>query len=172
MPKVISVPFTKEGLDKLAKFLNDYADNYLPKKVNNLISVMCKRGESWAINMVGHIDTGETLSSIHGYRRGNKGVIVAGGNAIWIEFGTGVVANRGNAPHPKMAELGMSPWGTYGKGHGASLNGWYYPDENGTHEFDGQKYSHTMGIPSNRFMYNTAQMLKVAFPELAKEVFK
>ena len=126
MAKSITVPLSKSGIDKAATWLEDYARRTLPKNCVDLISRMCRTGEVWAMTLMNHIDTGNTLSTIRGYRNGNKGVIVANGAAIWIEFGTGVVANKGSKPHPKAAELGMSPWGTYGKGHGASFNGWWY----------------------------------------------
>lgn len=165
MAKSITVPLSKSGIDKAATWLEDYARRTLPKNCVDLISRMCRTGEVWAMTLMNHIDTGNTLSTIRGYRNGNKGVIVANGAAIWIEFGTGVVANKGSKPHPKAAELGMSPWGTYGKGHGASFNGWWYKGDDG-------EYHHTMGMPANRFMYNTAQMLRRECPAMAKEVFK
>lgn len=173
MAKVLRIPLSLEGLEKAAEWLEEYASKQLPKYCRDLISQMCKQGESWAVNLLGHIDTGETLSTIVGYRKGNKGVIVAGGNAVWIEFGTGVIANEGNAPHPKAAEFNMSPWGTYvwseqksvpPRPHGGDPDGWYYKGDDG-------RYHRTYGIPSNRFMYNTAQILRKAYPAMAKEIF-
>lgn len=172
MSKKIVVPATAEGFNAVAKFLLDY-EKTLKGKVEELIRVMCRNGEDYAINGVGHIDTGETLSSIKAYRLGNVGVIIAGGQALWIEFGTGVVANAGNAPHPKATELGMMPWGTYvapypvnktGEPHGADPNGWWYYDDAG-------KLKHTYGIRGNKFFYNTAQMLRRSYPDMAKEIF-
>lgn len=128
---------------------------------------MCEFGEDYAINLVGHIDTGETINSIKGYRQDDKGVIVAGGNAIWLEFGTGVKHNGGvgSYPHPLASKLGMSAIGTYGAGHGADKNGWYYPSEDG-------EWKHTYGIEANMFMYRTAQELINQFPDMAMEVFR
>ena len=176
MSRTISVRCSSQGMEQAADWLDDYAKRILPKNVVALVSQMTRQGESWAINNLGHIDTGNTLSTIHGYRNGDRGVIVANGAAIWIEFGTGVARNFGTAPHPKAAELGIKPWGTYGEGHGASFNGWYYPDPNGTHQYTDengvtQAYSHTLGIPANHFMYNTAQELRRSCPEMAREVF-
>ncbi len=147
------------AIQKLKKFQKD-----LPRKINELIDKMTKFGEDYAINTLGHIDTGETLSSIIGYRNGNTGFIVAGGNAIWIEFGTGVTYNGavGGSPHPLGEDLGMTI-GTYGEGHGADENGWYYQDDDGT-------WKHTFGIQANMFMYRTAQALKAAFPNMVKEI--
>lgn len=160
MTKVI-LRLTPQGIDAA---IREIKRNRLEvdKKVQELISVMVAEGEDYAINTVGHVDTGETLASIHGYREGNKGVIVAGGAAIWLEFGTGVIRN--SERHPKADELGMKAWGEYGKGHGKDPNGWYYPD--------GEGWSHTYGIEANMFMYHTAQYLKQIFTEKAREVFK
>lgn len=173
--RVIKVPFSQEGLNKAADWLDDYAKRILPKNVVDLISHMTRTGEVWAVSLLQHIDTGETLSSIHGIRNGNAGVIVAGGKAVWLEFGTGVYA-PGQVDYPKAVE-GIVPHGTYGKGHGSNPNGWWYPDPNGTLELEDEetgekkRYSHTMGIPANMFMYNTMQMLKREFPQMAKEIF-
>lgn len=171
MSKVLYVPLSVEGLNQAADWLTNYANRTLPKNCVDLISRMTRTGETWAMTLLDHIDTGETLSTIHGYRNGDKGVIVANGAAIWIEFGTGVVANQGNEPHPKAAELPISPWGTYtwygnisGLPHGGDPNGWWYKGDDG-------EYHHTYGIPSNRFMYRTAQMLRRECPQMAKEVF-
>lgn len=164
MSKSITIPFSQAGLERAADWLEDYVKS-LKDKASELLNAMLKEGEMTAKLYLEHIDTGQTLNSIMGYRNGNKGVIVVGGNAIWIEFGTGVVANEGNAPHPKAAELNMSPWGTYGYGLGASPDGWYYK------RADGQ-VRHTYGIPSNPFMYETAKMLRRQCPRMAREVFK
>ena len=163
MSKRITISASKEGFERLASWLEDYARE-LPQKAQAVLDSMVSKGEAYAFFSLGHIDTGETLNSIIGYRDGNRGFIVAGGNAIWIEFGTGVVANAGNAPHPKAAELGMSPWGTFGKGQGANPRGWWYIGDDGLPH-------HTYGIPSNRFLYNTAQMLRRQYPDIAKEIF-
>ena len=153
-----------KSIDKAIKELNKYKKE-MERKVLVLIDKMVKLGEDYAINSLAHIDTGETLSSIMGYRNGDKGVIVAGGNAIWIEFGTGVRnnGNVGSSPHPKGEELGMKI-GTYGKGKGANPNGWYYLDDDG-------EVKHTFGIEANMFMYKTSLELQRIYPELAKEVF-
>lgn len=169
--RTIKVPCSSAGMLEAADWLDNYAKRILPMNVVDLISRMTRTGETWAMTMMNHIDTGATLSTIHGYRSGNKGVIVAGGAAIWIEFGTGVFA-EGQNNHPLLGKVpGIVPHGTYGEGHGASPNGWYYPDPNGTHVYNGQTYSHTMGIPANRFMYRTAEMLRREYPEMAKEIF-
>lgn len=151
------------SIDAAIKELKTYQRD-IDRKVKALIDAMIQYGEDYAINAVGHVRTGETLTSVKGYRKGTVGVIVAGGNAIWLEFGTGVKHNgpAGGSPHPKGKELGMTIGG-YGDGHGADPGGWWYYDETGL--------KHTYGIEANMFMYKTAQELQRVFPELAREVF-
>lgn len=162
--KTIRITLSPQGIDKAISDLRDYKKR-LSKVVNTLLDKMVQFGEDYAINAVGHVDTGETLSSIHGYRKGKRGVIVAGGNAIWLEFGTGVTYNgsAGGSPHPKGSELGMTI-GTYGQGKGSDPNGWYYLGDDG-------KLKHTYGIKANMFMYQTAKVLREEVPELAKGLF-
>ena len=163
-PKKISVPLTEEGMKEASRWLLNYKRKMV-NRANKLLEMMLKKGEDYAINGLGHIDTGETVSTIAAYRDGNHGVLLVGGNAIWIEFGTGVVANNYNPyPHHKAQELGMNAIGTYGEGHGASPNGWWYEGDDG-------EYHHTYGIPSNSFFYNTAQMLRREYDKYAKELF-
>ena len=163
MKKIVVDLNADNGIKNAIKELRQYR-NSIKSKTLNLLDKMLKVGEDYAINSVAHVDTGETLSSIRGYRNGTKGVIVAGGNAIWIEFGTGVKNNGsvGSSPHPKGEELGMTI-GTYGAGHGADPNGWWYYDEG--------EIKHTHGIKANMFMYKTALELQRVCPEMAREVF-
>ena len=161
--KELYVHCSVAGIKRAEKWIKKYAQD-LEKKANELINVMLKEGEKYACRELVHVDTGETLNSIMGYREGDTGIIYVGGNAVWIEFGTGVYA-PGQTDHPKAAELGALPHGEYGKKHGANPNGWYYPGLDG-------KWYHTMGIPSNRFMYRTAWMLRNRYKQMASEVFK
>jgi hypothetical protein len=163
--KKITVPLSDKGITNAIKQLNVYKRN-LNRKIQALIAAMVAYGEDYAINEVGHVDTGETLETIRGYRNGNKGVIVAGGNAVWLEFGSGTRYNGpvGESPHPMGVELGMTI-GEYGEGRGANPNGWWYYDESG-------QVKHTYGIPATLFMWKTARELERIAPELAREVFK
>jgi hypothetical protein len=165
MSRVVKVTLSPQSIDNALKVVKGYK-KWIKQKVNELIDKLLEVGEDYAINEVGHVDTGATLSSIKGYRKGNKGVIVAGGNAIWLEFGTGVKYNGsvGSSPHPKGKELDMTI-GTYGKGHGAEPQGWWY-------QKDGEEeWKHTYGIKANMFMYRTARELEKIAPKLAREVF-
>lgn len=136
------------------------------RKLEELIQMMCNNGEEYAYQYLTHVDTGETIASIMGYRQGTHGVITVGGAAVWIEFGTGVIHNQGTDHfHDNRKELGISDWGTYGDGHGSDPNGWYYYDRNG-------KKRHTEGIPMEPFMQNTAERLYEEFTKTAEKVFK
>lgn len=162
--KRVSARLETASLDRAIKELKDY-EKWVRKKTRELIDRMVKHGEDYAINAVGHVDTGATINSIHGYRRGNMGVIVAGGNAIWIEFGTGAVHNAEHSyPNPYAQKLGMSAIGEYGKGKGSNPNGWYY--------FDGARVRHTRGIKAQMFMKGTVDELLRKMPEFAREVFE
>lgn len=160
----ISVSCSLKGFARAVDWLEDYAKS-LKDKSKEIISEMLQDGEFYAANFLGHIDTGMTLSTIAGYRQGDSGLLVVSGAAIWLEFGTGVVANRGQAEHPKKAELRLYPWGAYGEGHGSDPNGWYYMGDDG-------KVHHTFGIPANHFFYNTAQQLRKEYARIAKRAFK
>ena len=172
MSKHITVPFSAAGLERAADWLEEYQKRTLPKNIVELVSRMCRTGEVWAISLINRVDTGNTISTIHGYRNGDKGVIVANGAAIWIEFGTGVYYNGTGYNYPGKIPDGIAAHGTWGEGHGSQMNGWFYPDPNGQYVFNGETYSHTLGMPSNPFMYTTAQMLKRECPQMAKEVFR
>ena len=166
MRKKIPIRLTEDGVNKAIKEVKEYK-KWLKKKAKELVKILCKEGEDYAINAVGHIDTGETVQSIQATRNGNKGVIVAGGNAIWLEFGTGVARNGvvGSSPHPIGDQIGYTI-GTYGQGKGADPDGWWYFDP------ASNELKHTYGIEANMFLYRTAQELKRIAPERAKEVFK
>jgi hypothetical protein len=160
----LTIALSGKSISDAIKQLNAYKRD-LSRKIQSLLDAMISFGEDYAINEVGHVDTGETLETIRGYRNGNKGVIVAGGSAVFLEFGTGIRYNgpAGSSPHPMGSELGMTI-GEYGKGQGANPGGWWYYDASGA-------IKHTYGIPATLFMWKTARELERIAPELAREVF-
>lgn len=164
--KHITVPATQEGLREAANWLMKWKTKIL-RNAEKLLDKMLKEGEQYAfLGAAAHIYTGVTIDTIMSYREGNHGVLLVGGNAIWVEFGTGVIANDYEPyPHEKAEELGMNAIGTYGKGHGSDPNGWWYQGDDG-------EYHHTYGIPSDPFFYNTAKMLRKEYARMAKEIFK
>lgn len=158
----INVPLSASGLAEAADKLRKYAES-LEKKADNLVENLGKAGVEFANMYLEHDDTGETRNSIQFDREVNIGVLSVGGAAVWIEFGTGVLANAGNEPHPKRDDFGMSAWGTYGKGLGSDI--WEFPSR----EYG---WIPTAGIPMNPFMYETAQSLRFVLNDFAKEAFK
>ena len=176
---VINVTLSEHGIDAAIKEVKAYKRT-MYGKMQRLITAMCKEGEAYAIAHVTHIDTGETVGSIHGYRKGNSGVIVAGGQAIWLEFGTGVYwnGNPNGSPHPDGERLGFRI-GEYGEQHGLN-QGWFYPTDDPRYEIvrhtqNGDVhtgYGYTHGIKADMFMLNTELELKRQFPELARKTFE
>ena len=165
----IDIDLSASSFLNAAAELRKYADS-LQGKAEQLVQKLGDKGVEMATMHYldvpydsKHVDTGETLNSIQFNREGSTGTVSAGGAAVWIEFGTGVVRNGGGG-HPKKGEFGMSDWGTYGQGHGADPNGWWYPSRDG--------YSHTWGIEMNPFMYSTSQDIRRYLRRTAKEVFK
>lgn len=166
--RTIRVKLNARSIDAAIKQLEDYK-KFIQNRVIHLIEQMCRDGEDYAAAGMTHYATGITSGSIIGFRDGNRGVIEAGGAAIWIEFGTGVVKNPGEDPYHDRAELSAQgttiyEWGEYGEGHGADPGGWYYLHD------DGHVY-HTYGIPMQPFMHNAAEKLAAEFEATAKKVF-
>ena len=161
----ITCTLSPESLLEASKQFAEYAES-LQSKTEKLVRSLGEYGAEQAVKNYGtdHIDTGETVESIMYIHRGTSGYVQAGGAAVWIEFGTGVIKNNG-ASHPKAGELGMSAWGTYGKGYGANPHGWYFPSR-----YFG--WTLTQGIQMNPFMYNTSQDMRRELLDKAKEVFR
>jgi len=122
--------------------------------------------------LINHVETGETFDSlrlddVREFKYGFSTRMIVSGAAVWLEFGTGVVANHatpGEYLHPKAVELGMSGLGTFGDGKGSSLWGWWYYDENG-------RRRHTYGIPATMFMYYSAWATREKIPSMARGLF-
>jgi hypothetical protein len=145
-----------------AKQLRKYAES-LQSKSERLVKDLGEAGVEYANMYLEHDDTGETRNSIQFTQNVNTGVISVAGAAVWIEFGTGVLANAGDAPHPKKDEVGAVGWGEYGHGLGKDL--WWFTNKYG-------KQVWTAGIHMNPFMYEAAQSLRFSLTDFAKEAFK
>lgn len=162
--KTITVDaFSPESIDKAIAELEAYKKS-LKNKCIKLIELMCREGEQYAKNwFAGHLWTGATQETIMGYREGDIGLVVAGGAAAWIEFGTGTQA--GQWPYPGDGKPAGWDHGSFGEGHGNDPNGWTYWDE-----AFGQ-YIHTKGHITDPFMWDTAQTLKDELHNYAKKIF-
>ena len=160
--------WSEQGINDAISAIDKYQKD-LMEKVEKLIDMMLEHGKEQAIiRLTQHVYTGETIESLYGYRKGNKGYLQVGGAAIWLEFGTGVVANdcpQGWYVHPLAGNLAMAGIGDYGNQHGADPNGWYYPDTDGT-------WKHTYGIPATMFFYESMKSIEQNFDTMAKGVWK
>ena len=145
-----------------AQRLERYAQS-LKGKSEKLVRALGEKGVEYANKYLEHDDTGETRESIQFTQEGQRGTISVGGATVWIEFGTGVLANAGNAPHPKRDEVGAVAWGEYGRGYGKGV--WEFPSR-----YYG--WTATKGIPMNPFMYLSSQALRRELEAMAKEAFK
>lgn len=160
---------TLSSLGDAADILQRYADQ-LENKSEKIIKKVLDAGAEVArlelksgVYDFDSVDAFGTYESIATYQPGKlSGSISAGKDAVWIEFGTGVMSNWGS-PHPKKAACGMVGWGEYGKGHGADVNGWYYPTYPG--------WKHTFGTTMNPFMYHASKYMKSQIVDIAREVF-
>lgn len=162
--------FSEESIDNAIKAIEDYSKS-LKDKTKELVKEAATNLEEYAAyELSQHIWTGETIASLRKEFENNSMTarILVGGAAIWLEFGTGVVANPvgvGGYAHPKAAELGMYGIGEYGHGHGADPNGWWYKDETG-------QSRHTYGIPATMFMYHSAMNARRDIPNLARRIYR
>lgn len=141
------------GIDHCYELINDIRKG-VKKNMRDFMKEVALYGAEQAANYLSHVDTGETLGSITYSYGDHTASVYAGGNAIWIEFGTGVT----NSDYPYPLPEGIVPHGEYGKKHGANPDGWWYPDEiaksesgNG-YESQGATWHHTYGIEPNPFM--------------------
>lgn len=166
---IINITLDEKSLEDAIRKVEDYSKD-LKNKTSQLVDDVANQVKEYAaLELSHHIETGETIASLQ--KEINKGGftahILVGGAAVWLEFGTGVVANPvgvGGYVHPKGAELGMSGIGTFGNHNGSNPDGWWYYDENG-------RRRHTFGIPATMFMWNSAQAARRDIPYLARRIW-
>lgn len=180
-------PFSIESIDNALALLSTFTESTLDK-VDELIALMVEEGEYVALAKCLPAESGETSDSIlseskvTGVRHNRYGYIIAGGAAIWLEFGTGVLYPD-NYP-------GTKPSGIVGHGEFGEEQTWsYYDDEGKKHTRRGQRkgstgeawtyydqkqgrWRATHGLPARAFMWQTATHLRNHFPELARKVWK
>ena len=95
-------------------------------------------------------------------------IYMSGEQAIFIEFGSGVVHNGpiGTSPHPKGEELGFTI-GSYNpeSPNAGSSDGWWYKDKWG-------EWQHTLGTPSYAPLFNGSKEMIQRASEIAESVFR
>ena len=97
-------------------------------------------------------------------RTGDKYSVVASGKTVgFIEFGTGV-------RYPEWDNTGMDytppEHGTYGKGQGKNLHGWWFKQS------DGARANHTYGNPPAEAMLTARNEIIDRTIQIAREVWK
>lgn len=162
MARKIVITLDEKSIDDAIKWANEEKKK-IRDAIHSFIEMLTKEGVTVAKATVRQ-HTGETLNSIYARIEKDMGVIVAGGNAIWLEFGTGVRKNPDG--YPDELPEGIVPIGTYGQGKGSNPNGWYYYDEND------REVKHTFGTRANKFMYYTKEYLTSIAPQWANNLFK
>ena len=151
----LNVRLSGKSIADAAKQLRQYAKS-LDNRTDNLLNTLGEKCVEYA-NLYLERD------SIQYAKREKEVSVTVGGAAVWIEFGTGCIANAGNTPHPKRDEVGAVPWGEYGKGYGKGV--WEFPSR-----YYG--WIATEGIPMNPFMYKASQSIRSDLNRIAKEAFK
>ena len=154
---IIQCVLTRESLDEAIAKVKEYRDR-LDKADEAIVKRLTNDGAKQAQELVSYmnaVDTGELMSSIIGEANGKTGKITAGtDHAAFVEFGTGVVGLASQHPQP------IAGWKYDKNGHGDA--GWYYYGD------DGKKHW-TRGMPSRPYMYDTAQMMAQAVPDVVAE---
>lgn len=156
---IIRVSLDANSIDEAITKLKDYQAR-VEAAGTKIVERLTKDGAKQAQDLVSYmnaVDTGELMGSIIGEADGNKGTITAGtDHAAYVEFGTGVVG--AGSPHPNPVG-----WAYDINGHGDA--GWIYKGDDG-------RLHWTRGMPSRPYMYDTAQMLAEAVPQVAQEVLE
>ena len=171
--RTINVSLSDDSLSAAIRIVEGYKKEML-QKAGEVVDAVAKDVDTEARReLTKHVWSGETINSLTTERKSDTAYtrsanVKVGGAAVWLEFGTGVVANGcavGEFVHPMPGVyFKMNGIGTYRKGHGADPDGWYWEDEFG-------EYHHTFGIPATMFMWNAAQLAKRNIPSTARRVF-
>jgi len=177
----LDIDLDEKSLDRAIRLLELYQKDFMPK-VHVVVDHLAKAAEDNArAELQQHVWSGETIASLHTEKQDGKytatRTVKVGGAAVWLEFGTGVVANnceKGEFVHPYAKELGMYGIGEYGYGLGSNPKGWYFDSDaewaNGTYNV--YESHHTFGIPATLFMYHSAWAARREMPRYAKGVFR
>ena len=161
-------PYSLESIDNALAILKTFTESTLDK-VDALIELMVQEGEYVASILCLPAESGDTgmsilnESKVVGGRHNRYGYIIAGGAAIWLEFGTGVYYPDN---YPGTKPSGIVAHGEYGKKKGSTGDPWVYYDEKQG------RFRITRGLPARAFMWETATYLRNHFPELARKVWK
>lgn len=176
----IECSLSEKDLDRAIRLVELYAKD-LDGKTSVFVDSLAKIAEDNARNELSkHVWSGETLASLHTEKMADRGhsrsrKVSCGGAAVWLEFGTGVVANNcspGEYMHPLAKELGMFGIGEYGHGLGSNPNGWFFSKAEWDHgTYNVYERYHTFGIPATRFMWDSAAETRYRLVKTARGIF-
>lgn len=157
----LNLDLSESGIDAALKKLLEYRDR-VDKAEDELARRLTEGGTDQAKELAEYMnvyDTGELVRGIQGEVKGNVGYVRATApHSAYCEFGTGVMGE--GSPHP---DPGIAGWRYDVNEHGDA--GWWYKGDDG-------EWHWTKGMPSRPYMYETAQILKEAVPNVAKEVLE
>lgn len=166
------------GLDTLIKGLDTLAKSFDARVTRKTLEKLMEYGVKRAKELLVLNDTYNTNDSIKGYIEGNTLTIVAGGAAVWLEFGTGIT----KAAYPETPPDDIVAHGEYDLKKGSNPQGWYFKtsdarlaviDEKTGQPWmtkDGEYIAHTMGIDAQAFMWQTAIELEERATQYGLEV--
>lgn len=160
-----------------ADSLNQLAHDF--KTYVNSIDLKCEKFMERLINEVGIPVIDENIANAKGdstkdtntyveiRRQPNKEIqatlVVENEDILFIEFGAGIVLNRGKPSHPKEKALGYGV-GTYpGQTHAFDDDGWWY--------WNGHKRIHSYGTEATMPVYEAYKAMVDKVERIAKEVF-
>lgn len=174
MSKTIKIDiFDKKSIHKAIKELRDH-EKELIKKCRIFTERVSELGLDILNNKMQVLNIPEEIKASAKLKKGGyitNGyqcmLVVDNENAIFWEFGTGVIGNK--APHPEATENG---WVYDINEHGDK--GWWYSngeENNWSWESKIPGLYHTRGIPAQRFMFDTKLELNRSFSQI-KQIFE
>ena len=162
--KITINPYDTKSITKAIKQLEQYKKDFRAKE-EIFVKRLAEIGVSVASAGFATADyDGVNDVQVTMTQSGTKVAVVAYGETVgFIEFGTGV-------SFPEWDSSGMEytppAHGTYGKGHGANPNGWYFK------QHEGARARHTYGNPPAEAMRTARDVMVERVMQIAREVWK
>ena len=161
-------PFDKKSITEAIKAIEGYEKEFR-KKETEFIRRLTEIGVSVAEIGYSLADyDGENDVLIAQSQNANRAVVIAYGQTVgFIEFGTGVNhPNWVDANNVSGNSYTPPPHGSYGKGKGKNLGGWYYSVGEGAHG------RHTTGNYPAEVMLTARDEMVGRVVQIAREVWK
>ncbi|MBO5967266.1 MAG: HK97 gp10 family phage protein [Clostridia bacterium] len=162
---IIQLELSAESVDEAIEKLRLYQET-IEEASERIVRRLARDGEERARELV-PVDTGALAESIVASGDGRVAYVRTDSPyAAFVEFGTGVIGAASPYPGPAMAEAGYAYMG--GEHHITTKDGrdgWFWPGKDGRWYF-------TQGQPTKPFMYDTAQLLAMAVPQVVEEELK